>query len=106
MSKEFVGVTAQVVMSRTLYLERKENETDSQFMERAKKEIVLPHNAIMLADSTLKRVGVRVNGLDLGDWNVENVEYKLLNNEQLSNDDSIGTGESSMESSGESREGN
>lgn len=71
----FTGVTVTVTVKRTLYIESNEQEPEADIIERVKKEIILPQDAINAADIALKNVGVRINKLDLGDWSTEKVEY-------------------------------
>lgn len=72
------GVTCTITMCRTLYLPKNDKTTDEEFINLAKKEIVLPHNALAQIQDILHRVNVNIAGLDLKDWNVTNVEYTLL----------------------------
>lgn len=70
-----VGIKANITMSRTLYIEVPDEATDEEIQDKAKKEIILPHNALYMADEALKRVGVKVNNLDLKDWEVNEYEF-------------------------------
>lgn len=74
----YKGVTCTITMYRTLYLPKDDKVTDEEFINLAKKEIILPHNALAQIQDALHRVNVNITGLDLKDWNVTNVEYNLL----------------------------
>lgn len=68
-------VVCNITMSRSLFLEVSENTSDEELLNRAKEEILLPHNALSKVQQILNKVGLKLNGLDLNDWNVENCEY-------------------------------
>lgn len=67
--------TAIVSMKRTLYLDVPEDSSEEELRELAQKEILLPHNALYSANNALARVGIKINGLDLSDWEITNTEY-------------------------------
>lgn len=81
-SENFEGVRCDITMHRTLYLSRKEGISDKQFVDLAKKKIVLPHNALFLIATILKRSGIQLTGLDLKDWNVDEVKYTICTNKE------------------------
>lgn len=71
-----VEVACSISMSRSLYLELPEGMTKEQLIERAKQEIILPHNAMAKVQLILNQLGIRLKEkLDLNDWNVDEVEY-------------------------------
>ena len=72
---KLVGIKAVVTMSRTLYIEVPDEATEEEIQDRASKEIMLPHNALYAADSALRRSGIKINGLDLKDWEVNKYEF-------------------------------
>lgn len=74
---KLVGVTASVLMERTLYIEVPEEFTEEQIIETAKKEILLPHTALYSANIALRNVGLKTPGLDLSDWEVTDSEYHI-----------------------------
>lgn len=74
MSK-LVGIKAVVTMSRTLYIEVPDEATEEEIQDRASKEIMLPHNALYAADNALRRAGIRIDKLDLKDWEVNKYEF-------------------------------
>lgn len=76
MSK-FIGVSATVMMDRLLYIEVPEKASDKEILEKAKEEILLPHDALDKIDTTLKQSGIRFSGIDLKDWNLTDVEYLI-----------------------------
>ena len=65
-------------MSRTLYIEVPDEATEEEIQDRASKEIMLPHNAIYMAGSMLQRTGIKIDKLDLKDWEVDNYEFREL----------------------------
>lgn len=75
------GVKVTISMSRELFIDRNKDETDEQFLNRIKKEIVLPSDAINIASNALKRVNLNIINLDLKDWCIDNLDYKLIKNE-------------------------
>lgn len=75
------GVKVTISMSRELFIDRNKDETDEQFLNRIKKEIVLPSDAINIASNALKRINLNIINLDLKDWYIDNLDYKLIKNE-------------------------
>lgn len=74
---KLIGITASVLMERTLYIEVPEESTEDQIIEIARKEILLPHNALYSANNALRSVGLKLHGLDLDDWEVKDSEYHI-----------------------------
>lgn len=74
MSK-LVGIKAIVTMSRTLYIEVPDEATEEEIQDKASKEIMLPHNSLYAADNALRRAGIRIDKLDLKDWEVNKYEF-------------------------------
>lgn len=72
------GVKATVIMDRTLYIDVNEKDTKEKIIDNAMKEIVLPINALYVANNALKRVGIKVDKLDLKDWEVKDVKYEVI----------------------------
>lgn len=72
---KLVGIKAIVTMSRTLYIEVPDEVTEEEVRDKASKEIILPHNALYLADNTLRRAGIKIDKLDLKDWEVNKYEF-------------------------------
>lgn len=73
-----IGVKAVVTMSRTLYIEVPDDATEQDIREKAEKEMPLPHNALYTADSALRRAGIKIDKLDLKDWEVTNYDFQQL----------------------------
>ena len=73
-----IGIKAIITLERVLYIEVEEDISDEEVQSRAEKEIVLPTNALTLASNALAKVGIKINGLDLTDWEVKNYEYKQI----------------------------
>lgn len=59
-----------VTLERTLAIE------DNMEIE---KEVVSPLEALSLADSTLRKVNIRLPKLDMKDWNMTDIKYENLN---------------------------
>lgn len=73
-----IGIKAVITLERVLYIEVEEDISDEEVQSRAEKEIVLPTNALALANNALAKMGIKINGLDLTDWEVKNYEYKQI----------------------------
>lgn len=73
-----IGIKAIITLERVLYVEVEENITEEEIQSRAEREIILPTNALTLASNALAKVGIKINGLDLTDWEVKNYEYRQL----------------------------
>lgn len=78
-----IGVKAVVTMSRTLYIEVPDEATDEDIINKAKIEIMLPHNALYTANAALNRAGISINKLDLGDWEVDKSEYIKIDEQHV-----------------------
>ena len=78
------GITVNISLTRTLYLDVPENISDEDFLKKAKQEIVLPHNALVMASNALRNVNMRIPQLDLKDWDVTNVEYNIIQENESS----------------------
>ena len=78
------GITVNISLTRTLYLDVPENISDEDFLKKAKQEIVLPHNALVMASNALRNVNMRIPQLDLKDWDVANVEYNIIQESESS----------------------
>lgn len=76
--KKLVGVNASVTLQRTLYIEVDDNE---DVIEKAKKEIILPDEALFEASKILSMAKIRIPKLDLKDWNIIDENYTVINNE-------------------------
>lgn len=75
---KMVGIKAIVTMSRTLYIEVPEEATEEEILKKANEEIIPPHNALYMADSALRRVNIKVDKLDLKDWEVTEYDIKPI----------------------------
>lgn len=73
-----IGIKAIITLERVLYIEVEENISDEEVQAKAEKEIILPTNALAIANNTLAKVGIKVSGLDLNDWEVKSYEYRQL----------------------------
>lgn len=70
-------VKASITMSRTLYIEVLKNSTEEQILEKAKQEITLPFDALQTANKVLKQMRVNIPKLDLIDWTIDDLNYKV-----------------------------
>lgn len=77
-----VGVKAIVTMQRVLYIDVAENLTKEDIIQQAQREIILPHNALIQVNQTLNKLGIRLGGLDLADWEVADSIYNLIDNDE------------------------
>lgn len=85
MSK-LVNITVSASISTDFYLEVEDNATEDQIKELAKKEVILPHTYPQYIDNFLKtKLGIRVSNLDtmLKSWNIDETEYIITNNEDV-----------------------
>lgn len=85
MSK-LVNIVVSASISTDFYLEVADNATEDQIKELAKKEIILPHTYPQYIDNFLKtKLGIRVGNLDtmLKSWNIDETEYIITNNEDV-----------------------
>lgn len=80
-----VGINAEVILSRTLYFDIKDDATEEEIIQEANKEIILPHNALIIAQSALRRFNMNIEKLDIGDWDVKDVQMKIIQNEPVNN---------------------
>lgn len=71
----FKEVTVSISMSKGVMIEVPEDATNEELIEKAKKEIVLPHQSMDVAKQVLKQLGIRVHGIELEDWYVDELEY-------------------------------
>ena len=85
MSK-LVNITVSASISTDFYLEVEDNATEDQIKELAKKEVILPHTYPQYIDNFLKtKLGIIVGNLDtmLKSWNIDETEYIITNNEDV-----------------------
>ena len=72
------GIKAKVTMERTLYVDLPDDATETEVLEAANKEIILPTNALCTASQALKNLHVNVLHLDLTDWNTTDINYEVI----------------------------
>lgn len=77
MSK-MIGIKAITTMTRTLYIDVDENASEEEILKKANEEIIPPINAMIMASNALKRVNIRVDKLDLKDWDVINYNLEVI----------------------------
>ena len=75
---KMVGIKATVTMSRTLYIEVPEEATEEEILKMANEEIIPPHNALHMADTALRKLNIKIDKLDLKDWDVVNYDLKPI----------------------------
>lgn len=73
-----VGVKATTTMTKTLYIEVPDEYSDVDIINKAKEEIIPPQNALGIADKTLKSINIKINKLDLDDWEVLDYSIKQI----------------------------
>lgn len=73
-----LGVKVSVTLERTLYLDVPDNATLEEKTKKAKEEIILPLDALNIANQTLEQVNIRIPKLDLKDWEMSNCEINLV----------------------------
>lgn len=71
----FREARVNVVMSKSIYLEVHEGMSDEDFLEKAKQEILLPHNAVNTMIDVLAHYGVQVSKREVADWEVEDLKF-------------------------------
>jgi hypothetical protein len=74
----YKGIQIDLTMSRTLYFEQNEGESDEEFLERYKQDIQTPKNVINTLMKFLQSRGISISGTDLEGWEVKNQEYKVV----------------------------
>ena len=67
---KLVEIKATITMSRTLYIEVPDNATEDEILKKANEEIISPYNALRIADNALRRMNIKIDKLDLKDWEV------------------------------------
>lgn len=73
-----IGIKVKTLLERDLYLDIPEDLNESEVIERAKNEIVLPINAMNMANNTLRNLRINIPNIDLSDWATSNVSYELI----------------------------
>lgn len=75
---KLVGIKATVTMSRTLYIEVQDNDTEEEILKKANEEIIPPHNALHMANIALKRMNIQIDKLDLTDWEISKYNIEQI----------------------------
>lgn len=73
-----VGIKVTIVLDRTLYINEIDNESEKELLERAKKEIILPIDAMNIAKQLFQKSGIDIKKLDLSDWDIQNINYNII----------------------------
>ncbi len=74
---KMIEVKATITMSRSLYIEVPIEATNDEIISKAKTEILIPQVALETANAALRKVGIVINGLDLKDWETNNIEFTI-----------------------------
>lgn len=72
------GIKTKVTMERTLYIDLPDDATETEVLEAANKEIILPSDALYTASQALRNLHVNVPHLDLTDWNTTGINYEII----------------------------
>ena len=73
-----VGIKVTVTLDRTLYINEINNESEKELLERDKKEIVLPIDAMNIVKQLFQKNGIDIKKLDLSDWDIQNINYDII----------------------------
>ena len=73
-----VGIKVTVTLDRTLYINEINNESEKELLERAKKEIILPIDAMNIVKQLFQKNGIDIKKLDLSDWDIQNINYDII----------------------------
>ena len=68
-------VTVSISMSKSFMIEVPEDATHEELINKAKEEIIIPPQSLDIAKHILKHLGIKVHGVDLDDWDVDELEY-------------------------------
>ena len=72
------GVKITVNLSRTLYIEVPDNFKNKDIKKKAEEELILPTHGIMQIRELLRKLNIKIPKLDIEDWSVDNVKFKVL----------------------------
>lgn len=72
------GVKITVNLSRTLYIDVPDNFKNQDIKKKAEEELVLPTHGIMQIRELLRKLNIQIPKLDIEDWSVDNVKFKVL----------------------------
>ena len=72
------GIKTKVTMERTLYIDLPDDATETEVLEAANKEVILPSDALYTASQALRNLHVNVPHLDLTDWNTTGINYEII----------------------------
>lgn len=73
-----IGIHITITMERTLYLDLPEDMSEEDILKNANKEIILPNNAMSMANTALRNLHINIPKIDLEDWNSTNVKYEVV----------------------------
>ena len=73
-----VGVKATTTRTKTLQIEVPDEYSDVDIINKAKEEIIPPQNALGIANRALKSINIKINKLDLDDWEVLDYSIKQI----------------------------
>ena len=72
------GIKTKVTMERTLYIDLPDDATETEVLEAANKEIILPTNALYTVSQALKKLHINIPHLDLNDWDITDTNYEVI----------------------------
>jgi hypothetical protein len=72
------GIKVNITMSRTLYIDVPDTDTDEQVLDKGKSQIALPLQALITADKVLKQHRINIPNLDISDWDVTDLKYDIV----------------------------
>lgn len=76
------GIKVEITLTRTIYID----SPGDTITDADKSEIILPHNVMIMANNALMSARINIPKLDISDWDVKNLEYTLLKNEDDKSD--------------------
>lgn len=65
-------------MSKTIYLDVPDNMKNPEIKKKAEEDLVLPTAGLMKIRELLRKLNIQIPKLDIEDWNVDKVKFKIL----------------------------
>ena len=81
MTNKFINVTVSTTLSKSIYIEVPEGATKEEIEQIAKDTVHTPQQILQKIASILQQFNVSITGLELEDWNVDELTYLIENNE-------------------------
>lgn len=73
-----IGIKATVTLERTLYIDVPDDATPDEKTKKMREEIILPLEALQMANKALIQVNIRIPKLDLPDWEMTDSNINLI----------------------------